>query len=106
MIRRPPRSTLFPYTTLFRSFGRYALQHPHVDLAAPYRLLQLPRVLEESEVKLLRASRTLPMRIARQDDPSRPGLFPGVRTIAHRSPRIPLARVVGGTVQKDRKSVV
>src|SRR3712207_7327696 len=25
MIRRPPRSTLFPYTTLFRSRGR----HPH-----------------------------------------------------------------------------
>src|SRR5438876_7855217 len=24
MIRRPPRSTLFPYTTLFRSFGRPA----------------------------------------------------------------------------------
>src|SRR2546430_7729952 len=24
MIRRPPRSTLFPYTTLFRSFGGYA----------------------------------------------------------------------------------
>src|SRR3712207_9130879 len=24
MIRRPPRSTLFPYTTLFRSLGRYA----------------------------------------------------------------------------------
>src|SRR2546422_6553271 len=23
MIRRPPRSTLFPYTTLFRSAGRY-----------------------------------------------------------------------------------
>src|SRR6202790_5407331 len=23
MIRRPPRSTLFPYTTLFRSFGAY-----------------------------------------------------------------------------------
>src|SRR2546427_3018023 len=22
MIRRPPRSTLFPYTTLFRSFGK------------------------------------------------------------------------------------
>src|SRR5438445_3864124 len=28
MIRRPPRSTLFPYTTLFRSEG-------HVDLAQP-----------------------------------------------------------------------
>src|SRR3712207_7355824 len=24
MIRRPPRSTLFPYTTLFRSCSRYA----------------------------------------------------------------------------------
>src|SRR5438874_7781378 len=24
MIRRPPRSTLFPYTTLFRSRGRFA----------------------------------------------------------------------------------
>src|SRR5256885_9063979 len=23
MIRRPPRSTLFPYTTLFRSVGKY-----------------------------------------------------------------------------------
>src|SRR5437016_8475795 len=27
MIRRPPRSTLFPYTTLFRSFGRLSI-HP------------------------------------------------------------------------------
>src|SRR3712207_7628907 len=25
MIRRPPRSTLFPYTTLFRSFGMFAV---------------------------------------------------------------------------------
>src|SRR5258708_24537914 len=25
MIRRPPRSTLFPYTTLFRSLGSYLL---------------------------------------------------------------------------------
>src|SRR3712207_7296503 len=28
MIRRPPRSTLFPYTTLFRSkYGKAALEH-------------------------------------------------------------------------------
>src|SRR3712207_9159656 len=26
MIRRPPRSTLFPYTTLFRSFGSQLLR--------------------------------------------------------------------------------
>src|SRR2546428_8151556 len=28
MIRRPPRSTLFPYTTLFRSVGRRARSQP------------------------------------------------------------------------------
>src|SRR2546423_6717716 len=28
MIRRPPRSTLFPYTTLFRSHFACAHQHP------------------------------------------------------------------------------
>src|SRR2546429_4119703 len=27
MIRRPPRSTLFPYTTLFRSYGEAAARH-------------------------------------------------------------------------------
>src|SRR2546430_10549681 len=27
MIRRPPRSTLFPYTTLFRSLGSYDITH-------------------------------------------------------------------------------
>src|SRR3712207_9555787 len=42
MIRRPPRSTLFPYTTLFRSreqklheafaWGRYALGHYDYEL--------------------------------------------------------------------------
>src|SRR5438034_2583867 len=32
MIRRPPRSTLFPYTTLFRSlFLRELIQGPRVD---------------------------------------------------------------------------
>src|SRR5258707_3613814 len=29
MIRRPPRSTLFPYTTLFRSRETFALAIPH-----------------------------------------------------------------------------
>src|SRR5215467_15332922 len=33
MIRRPPRSTLFPYTTLFRSSGR----HVHVQCARQVR---------------------------------------------------------------------
>src|SRR5690554_7386472 len=32
MIRRPPRSTLFPYTTLFRSLAYFALQGQQVLL--------------------------------------------------------------------------
>src|SRR2546430_11186827 len=31
MIRRPPRSTLFPYTTLFRSFGDFTPRQRTVD---------------------------------------------------------------------------
>src|SRR5260221_9714616 len=30
MIRRPPRSTLFPYTTLFRSIGRFLLSQKNI----------------------------------------------------------------------------
>src|ERR1044072_10055177 len=33
MIRRPPRSTLFPYTTLFRSMRYYERYQPDVMLA-------------------------------------------------------------------------
>src|SRR2546430_13491192 len=36
MIRRPPRSTLFPYTTLFRS--QRLAGHDHLDLFAVERL--------------------------------------------------------------------
>src|SRR3712207_7154014 len=37
MIRRPPRSTLFPYTTLFRSHekGRDAVGGPTISCASP-----------------------------------------------------------------------
>src|SRR5256885_3579239 len=41
MIRRPPRSTLFPYTTLFRSDG-------HVIVKIPYR--RVPRIGIDQEV--------------------------------------------------------
>src|SRR5256885_15655466 len=33
MIRRPPRSTLFPYTTLFRSRGAVGLDPDHRQIA-------------------------------------------------------------------------
>src|SRR2546427_1893171 len=47
MIRRPPRSTLFPYTTLFRSippgpgeheFGQSGLQQSDVSLSIPLQV--------------------------------------------------------------------
>src|SRR2546422_11714032 len=39
MIRRPPRSTLFPYTTLFRSIPRIE------ERAGAFELLQLEHIL-------------------------------------------------------------
>src|SRR3712207_8165838 len=47
MIRRPPRSTLFPYTTLFRSrhaAGADGHRHDEVAAAVPARVLRSPRV--------------------------------------------------------------
>src|SRR5256885_9435243 len=43
MIRRPPRSTLFPYTTLFRSLGRFTGRRP--DLRLPTALTSVAAVL-------------------------------------------------------------
>src|SRR3712207_7077662 len=37
MIRRPPRSTLFPYTTLFRSFGESSMNNGAVEIWAVLR---------------------------------------------------------------------
>src|SRR5438034_5754690 len=34
MIRRPPRSTLFPYTTLFRSLAGDRSSHPHAAVCS------------------------------------------------------------------------
>src|SRR3712207_7456939 len=45
MIRRPPRSTLFPYTTLFRSLT--------VNLRRKLRLVLLGRLIERGALVLL-----------------------------------------------------
>src|SRR2546422_4582026 len=49
MIRRPPRSTLFPYTTLFRSFHRVRARAPlHIgDIVNP----AVNREIRESTVR-------------------------------------------------------
>src|SRR2546429_6955077 len=49
MIRRPPRSTLFPYTTLFRS-----LDQAGVELRAECRLGAWPRELRTQDRKSTR----------------------------------------------------
>src|SRR3712207_9527765 len=95
MIRRPPRSTLFPYTTLFRSAGTRVLimwtrgaaareeslralfdAHARVLLAYAVRLTDGDRSRAEDIVQetLLRAWRNLD-RLAPDSRPLRPWLF-------------------------------
>src|SRR3712207_7433923 len=55
MIRRPPRSTLFPYTTLFRSAGTYNADpvHSSFGFAVKYQGVSLFRgTLSEVEASL------------------------------------------------------
>src|SRR5256885_10758169 len=55
MIRRPPRSTLFPYTTLFRSAGLAVLQNPGFAAAGMGRLrpeTALPHLIDRKSTRL------------------------------------------------------
>src|SRR5436853_3464901 len=55
MIRRPPRSTLFPYTTLFRSRDRSVDARPEPICPAPITSARAPRSEEHtSELQSLR----------------------------------------------------
>src|SRR3989454_4073141 len=55
MIRRPPRSTLFPYTTLFRSVNVAAsaplvrLRAPPVPLSSNSRVVSVPKLARSEE---------------------------------------------------------
>src|SRR2546428_6926701 len=50
MIRRPPRSTLFPYTTLFRSIGSPVCIDPRrVDVVG--RLQRVNQLRNESDIR-------------------------------------------------------
>src|SRR5258708_22321373 len=53
MIRRPPRSTLFPYTTLFRSDGETVYEHPRATL--PRVMLRPAQKQSPSAVALKRS---------------------------------------------------
>src|SRR3712207_8309247 len=41
MIRRPPRSTLFPYTTLFRSFSPFAADTTYFEPSTKHFMVNL-----------------------------------------------------------------
>src|SRR3712207_8033981 len=57
MIRRPPRSTLFPYTTLFRSRrGRAGLREPHRARGAAADRRAADRAADEDRGRLGRAA--------------------------------------------------
>src|SRR2546430_1381386 len=51
MIRRPPRSTLFPYTTLFRSLVNYDL--PWNPMVVEQRIGRLHRIGQKREVHIV-----------------------------------------------------
>src|SRR5256885_6737558 len=59
MIRRPPRSTLFPYTTLFRSVGR---EHG-IDHLQPVRKAQLHHGRSEEHTSELQSPCNLVCRL-------------------------------------------
>src|SRR2546430_4003409 len=46
MIRRPPRSTLFPYTTLFRSPFHTPVPQPFIDMAQTDQTVTEPQGIE------------------------------------------------------------
>src|SRR5256886_6235505 len=82
MIRRPPRSTLFPYTTLFRS------QPQHV----PDQVDQQEARLDVSLVLLA---------VDRELDPHRPHLPPPARSRALRSARAVNTRTMSRLYSTD-----
>src|SRR2546422_10685607 len=75
MIRRPPRSTLFPYTTLFRS----NLAHQDGTADVPGRELAEYQALEEAE---------------HDADPSDRFLVPGDDGLAERLPHVDGGRIL------------
>src|SRR2546430_4245411 len=55
MIRRPPRSTLFPYTTLFRSQldSKFRMEHVIGESAAMREVLEVVRQAADSRATIL-----------------------------------------------------
>src|SRR2546429_5054630 len=78
MIRRPPRSTLFPYTTLFRSLFRRegrlfaASVPPAVAVAAPAFFRLKPRSEEHTSELQSRLHLVCRLLLEKKNDPAHP----------------------------------
>src|SRR2546430_8999211 len=78
MIRRPPRSTLFPYTTLFRSRGDEVVALDNFD---PF----YPRAVKERDLETLRRSKAF--RCVEADIVRDPLPLEGVSVVVHLAAR-------------------
>src|SRR3712207_9469554 len=100
MIRRPPRSTLFPYTTLFRSSGRTVIQMNDklvtpadiVDYISAERSRMAPEDLELMTVSL------------KADRGTKMELITEVKMALRKAKALNIS--YSATQEKDRKSVV
>src|SRR2546430_6099020 len=66
MIRRPPRSTLFPYTTLFRSdpVRMYMREMGSVELLTREGEIEIAKRIEEGLKHMIQAISACPMTVA------------------------------------------
>src|SRR3989442_4592460 len=99
MIRRPPRSTLFPYTTLFRSASQKRLQLIEEELGSLEReYADLEEVRSEEHTSELQSRPHLVCRLLLEKKKNRGPV--GVRLHQH----LPRRRRVAGAEQHDARS--
>src|SRR2546430_11485903 len=92
MIRRPPRSTLFPYTTLFRSLGQ---EHPHPRAYGTFPRILHKYVREERKLTLEDAIRKLDRKSTRLNS-SHSQISYAVFCLKKKKARVIAAEIAGG----------
>src|SRR2546430_4453634 len=85
MIRRPPRSTLFPYTTLFRSL---ALDGPALSIRRFGRGPLNPEARSEEHTSELQSQSNLVCRLLLEKKKLQDEPIPTIRTLRHRRDEI------------------
>src|SRR2546429_8225529 len=88
MIRRPPRSTLFPYTTLFRSQSALNTVNPGLAIAAP-------QMMDAVVAQALGQARLMTWLL---------GIFAGVALLLASSKATPAKIPRSQVINRDRKS--